>query len=173
MGKPFTEQYQERICISTTYTLLGESGSLGENGLDEADGYRHLLVTVDDMSNFVCLGPAGACTARLTTQHFFTWRKKLGVPDTRVSCIVYLHFQNKVMTALENALGAERRCSVAKSPWSKSPWSNGTCERMVREVARTFMMQERRLNIRGRVDVFPVVQRALSTAFRERYESTP
>ena len=51
------------------------------------------------------------------------------------------HFKNHMMAALEKSLGVDRRLSVANSPWS-----NGTCERMTREVVRTLkaMIQERR-----------------------------
>ena len=41
------------------------------------------------------------------------------------------HFKNHMMVALEKSLGVDRRFSVANSPWS-----NGTCERMVREERR-------------------------------------
>ena len=54
-------------------------------------------------------------------------------------------------------------------------WSNGPCERMMREVARVLkvILQELRRNIREWVDVVLTVQWALNTAYRERYASTP
>ena len=47
------------------------------------------------------------------------------------------------MTALEKFLDVDRRFSVANSPWL-----NGTCERVMREVVRTLkaMIQEERRN---------------------------
>ena len=42
------------------------------------------------------------------------------------------HLKNRIMAALEKSLGVDRRFSVANSPWS-----NGTCERMMRELVRT------------------------------------
>lgn len=72
------------------------------------------------------------------------------------------------MNALETVLGVDRRVTVA-------PWLNGTCERMMREVVRTFkaILQKRRKRVREWVDLVPVVQYALNTAHRERYASTP
>ena len=151
------------------YLHVGESGPLGADGLDESGGFTYLLVLMDDLSNFVWLEPTGACTARLTAQHLLNWCKTLGVPDVWVSDTA-THFKNKIMATLEKALGVERRFTVANSPWS-----NGTCERMMREVVRTLkaILQERRGSVRDWVDLVPAVQWALNTAYRERYGSTP
>lgn len=51
------------------YLHVRASGSLKEAGLDEWDGFRHILVTVDDSSNFVSLQPAVACTAVTIAKH--------------------------------------------------------------------------------------------------------
>ena len=76
------------------------------------------------------------------------------------------------MAALEKSLGVDRRFSVANSPWS-----NGTCERMMREEVRTLnlkgMIQEEQRNTQDWVELVPAVQWALNTAFRERHGSTP
>ena len=151
------------------YLYVGESGPLGDDGLDEEEGFKYILVMMDDMSNWVWLEPTGACTARLTAQHLLTWCKILGVPEVWVSDTAS-HFKNHMMAALETALGVDRKFSVANSPWS-----NGTCERMMREVVRTLkaMIQEERRSTRDWVDLVPAVQWALNTAFRERYGSTP
>ena len=79
-----------------------------------------------------------------------------------------LDFKDHVMT-LEGALQVEHRFAVANSPWS-----NGTHERMMREVVRALkiILQERR-DIHEWVDVVPAVQWALNMAYRERYASTP
>ena len=53
-----------------------------------------------------------------------------------------LHFKNRVMKTLEGALQVEHRFAVANSPWS-----NGTCERMMCEVVlalKTILQEERR-----------------------------
>ncbi|CAN0539694.1 unnamed protein product, partial [Scytosiphon promiscuus] len=56
-----------------------------------------------------------------------------------------------------------------------SPWSNGTCERMVKEVVRSLrsILSEQRRQVSEWVDVLPAVQWSLNTAFRSRYGSTP
>jgi len=124
---------------------------------------------MDDLSNFTWMEPTGACTARLTAHHLLNWCKTLGVPDVWVSDTA-THFKNTIMAELEQALGVERRFTVANSPWS-----NGTCERMMREIVRTLkaVLQERRGSVRDWVDLVPAVQWALNTAYRARYGSTP
>ena len=38
---------------------FGVIGPLGKDGLDEGDGFKHILVMMDDLSNFVWLDPTG------------------------------------------------------------------------------------------------------------------
>ena len=82
------------------------------------------------------------------------------------------HFKNYMMAALEKSFGFDMswRFSVANSPWS-----NGTCERMMREVLRTMnaMIQEERRNTQDWLELVTGVQRALNTAFCERYGAMP
>ena len=80
------------------------------------------------------------------------------------------HFNSQTMNALEKSLGVDRRFSVANSPWS-----NGTCERMMREVVRTLkaMIHEERRTAQDSVELVPVVQWALNTAFREKVRLYP
>ena len=81
-----------------------------------------------------------------------------------------LQLKDRAMKTLEGALRVEHRFAVANSSWS-----NGTCERMMREVVRALktILQEERRDIREWVDVVPAVQWALNTAYCERYASTP
>ena len=51
----------------------------------------------------------------------------MGVPEVWVSDTAS-HFKNRVMKTLEGALRVEHRFTVANLPWS-----NGTCERMMRD----------------------------------------
>ena len=64
------------------------------------------------------------------------------------------HFKNRVMKTLEGALRVEYSFAVANSSWS-----NGTCERMMREVVRALkaISQEKMLNTREWVDVVSAV----------------
>ena len=113
------------------YLHVEASGPLGDDGLDEVEGYRYILVMMDDMSNWVWLEPTDACTTRLTAHHLLTWCTIIGVPGVWVSDTAS-HFKNQMMAALQKSLGVDRRFSVANLPWS-----NGTCEGMMREMVRT------------------------------------
>ena len=112
------------------YWYVGDSGPLSNEELDGGDDFKYILVMTDDLSNFLCLEPTGSCTAGSTAKHLLKWRKTLGVPEVWVSDTAS-HFKNSVMKTLEGALRVEHRFAVANSPWS-----NGTCERMIREVVR-------------------------------------
>lgn len=86
---------------------------------------------MDDLSDFVWLEPTEACTAALTIGHVLRWCIVLGVPDIWVKDAAS-HLQNPLMQQLEKALNVVRRFAQANSLWS-----NGVCERMMREVVRT------------------------------------
>ena len=83
-----------------------------------------------------------------------TWCKIIGVPEVWVSDTAS-HFKNQMMAALEKSLGVDGRFSVANSPWS-----NGTCGRMMREVVRTLkaMIHEGRRTAQVWVELVPAVQ---------------
>ena len=104
-------------------------GSSSED-LAEEDGFRYILVIKVDMLNFVCLEPAEACTAEVTANHLLNWCKTMGVPRVWVSDTA-TYFKNRVIAQLSDTLKVDHRFAVAYTPWS-----DGTCERMVREVVR-------------------------------------
>ena len=80
------------------------------------------------------------------------------------------HFKNAILTRLRESLRVDHQFAV-----SNSPWSNGTYERMVKEVVRSLrsILLEQRRAVSEWVDVLPAEQWALNTAFRPRYGSTP
>ena len=80
------------------------------------------------------------------------------------------HFKNAILTRLREAFRVNHQFAVAYSPWS-----NGTCERMVKEVVSSLcsILLEQRRAVSVWVDVWPAVQWALKTAFRPRYGTTP
>ena len=80
------------------------------------------------------------------------------------------HFKNRVIAKLSDALKVDNRLAVAYTPWS-----NRTCERMVREVVRALksVLSEQRTQVAEWVDVLPAAQWVLNTSFRERYRNTP
>ena len=109
-----------------------------------------------------------SCTAASTAKHRLRWCKTLGIPEKWMG-VTASHFENRIMKTLEGALRVKYKCTVATSPWP-----NGMCEQMMREVVRALkaFLQERR-DIREWVSVVPAVQWVLNTACRERYASTP
>ena len=80
------------------------------------------------------------------------------------------HFKNRVIARLSDALKVDHRFAVAYTPWC-----NGTCERMVREVVRALksILSEQRKQVAEWVDFLPAAQWAFNTSFRERYRNTP
>ena len=80
------------------------------------------------------------------------------------------HFKNVILTRLREALRVDHQFAV-----TYSPWSNGTCERMVKEVVRSLrsILLEQRRAVSEWVDVLPAVQWALNTALRPRYGTAP
>ena len=85
---------------------------------------------MDDLSNFVGLEPTEACAAEDTATYLLQWCKTLGVPRVWVSDTAS-HFKNRVIAQLSDALQVKQHFAVAYTPWS-----NGACERMVKEVIR-------------------------------------
>ncbi|CAM9419279.1 unnamed protein product, partial [Scytosiphon promiscuus] len=151
------------------YLYVGESGPQASQGLSEDGGFRYILVIMDDLSNYVSLEPVEVCTAEATAASLLTWCKTLGVPRVWVSDTA-THFKNAILTRLREALRVDDHFAVAYSPWSK-----GTCERMVKEVVRSLrtILSEQRRQVSEWVDVLPAAQWSLNTAFRPRYGSTP
>ena len=80
------------------------------------------------------------------------------------------HFKNAILTRLREALRVDHQFAVAYSPWS-----NGTCGGMVKEVVRSLrsIILEKRRAVSEWVNVLPAVEWALNTAFRPPYGSTP
>ena len=64
------------------YLYVGDSGSRGKLRLEEKDDFKHVLVMIDDLSNFVWLEPMEFRTAESTANHHLLgWCKTLGVPE--------------------------------------------------------------------------------------------
>ena len=73
------------------------------------------LVIMDDLSNFVSLEPAEACTAEVTAKHLLNWCETMGVPRVWVSDTAK-HFKNRVIAQLNDALKVDHRFAVACTP---------------------------------------------------------
>ena len=66
-------------------SAAASSGPEGSEGLPEEDGFRYILVIMDDLSNFVSLEPAEACTAEVTAKHLLNWCKTMAVSYTHLT----------------------------------------------------------------------------------------
>ncbi|CAM9621497.1 unnamed protein product, partial [Sphacelaria rigidula] len=132
-------------------------------------GVRYILVIMDDLSDFVALEPVAVYTAESTAASLLNWCKTLGVPRVWVSDTA-THFRNAILVRLREVLHVDHQFAVAYSPWP-----NGTCERMVREVVRALcsILLEQHKAVSEWVDVLPGVQWTLSTVYHRRYDSTP
>ena len=106
---------------------VGESGPQASQGMSEDSGFRCILVVMDDLSNFVSMELVVFCTAEATAQSLLTWCETLGVRRVWVSDTT-THFKNAILTRLREAFRVDHQFVVAYLPWS-----NGTCERMVKE----------------------------------------
>ena len=67
----------------------------GSEGLPEEDGFRYILVIMDDLSNFVSLAGED-CRAEVTAKHLINWCKTMGVPRVWVNDTA-THFKNRVI----------------------------------------------------------------------------
>ena len=59
-----------REVVHFDFLYVGSSGPEGSKGLPEEDGFRYILVIMDDLSNFVSLEPAEACTVGLHSRGY-------------------------------------------------------------------------------------------------------
>lgn len=73
-----------RLSPGMLHLYLGNNGPLGADALNEGDGFKYILVIMDDLSNFVWLEPMEACTATLPIEHLLRWCTTLGVPIMHV-----------------------------------------------------------------------------------------
>ena len=113
------------------FLYLGES-EVAE-GVDLRDGFVYVLVLMDDLSGYVWLRPAKSCTANFVANELVSWCSTFGVLETWVSDNAQ-HFKDRVLRKAAKKLRVEHRFSVAISAWT-----NGTVERMMREILRTAM----------------------------------
>ena len=146
------------------YFYVGESCPQASQGWCEDSGFRYILVIMDDLSNFVSMEPVEVCTAEATAASLLTWCNTLGVPRVWVRDTA-THFRNAILTRLREALRVDNQFAVAYSPWSE-----GTCERVVKKVVRSLrsILLEQRRAVSEWVDVLPAVHWALNTVFRPR-----
>ena len=153
--------------IHFDFLHLGDSNVA--DGVDTRDGFRYVLVIVEDVSGYVWLRPARKCEANFVAKELVEWCSVFGRPTTWVSDNA-AHFKNRVIRKVASRIGVTHRFSVANSAWT-----NGTVERMMREVLRTTkaILNERRRPLSEWIVVLPAVQSALNAAWRQRLNASP
>ena len=90
--------------------------------------YEYILVLKDKFSKFVWLFPCVNANSAAAVDAILQWSTLFGVPLTWISD-QGSHFKNEVMTDLNNRLGANHHFTTAYCPWS-----NGSVERVNRNV---------------------------------------
>ena len=125
---------------------------------DFAEDEVSLLCLLDEilgrLESVAVHSPCDADDSLPSVDVILNWCKTMGVPRVWVSDTA-THFKNRVIAQLSDALKVDHRFAV-----TYTPWSNGTCERMVREVVRAlkFILSEQRKQVAEWVDVLPAAQ---------------
>lgn len=91
---------------------------------------KYVLIIRDDFSSYVWLWPTPVATAEAAAEALATWVAVFGAMDWMVSD-QGPHFKNQLMHELTEELKGSHHFATAYSPWS-----NGTVERVCREVLR-------------------------------------
>ena len=113
------------------YLSLGESDAIDTGGsVDE--GYKYVLVLMDDVSRFVWLEEAVSCSMDVATRSVLKWCASFGVPKAFTSDDG-THFTGQEMQMVLSRLWLVCHFVVANVSWS-----HGTVERMNPEVVNMF-----------------------------------
>lgn len=143
------------------FDLLHMRESAVDAGVNAADGIQHLVVILENVGGYIWLTPSRACTANGTVERLFAG----------------------LLLWAANHMGKQQRepfatawCANWRTHWwfslANSAWINGTVECIMREVIHGAKAM---LNDDGRPlsGWIVVLQRALSTAWRKRLQTTP
>ena len=125
---------------------------------------KYLLVMKDDLSHWVNLVPVARARAVNVVTAVIKWSSLLGIPQIIVTD-QGAHFKNELVKELGRAMRLQH-----KFTFPYSPWSNGTVERVNKEIIRLLrsFCGEFRVRPERWVDVLPLVQYALNTT---KYQS--
>ena len=157
------------VAIHCGHRLLYMGESAVDAGVDPAGGFQSMLIIPEDARGHTWLRPSRACMVNGTVEELVRWCTMFGPSTTWVSDNA-THFRNSAVRKLAKALDVEHRFSVANSAWT-----NGTVERMMREVIDEgkAMLNEGGRPLSEWVVVLPAVQWALNTAWWKRLRTTP
>ena len=81
--RPLAETVRGQVVgevVHFDFLHIGESEVA--DGVDSRDGFVYLLVLVEDVSNYVWLRPAWACTANYVAKELVEWCSLFGAPKT-------------------------------------------------------------------------------------------
>ena len=131
--------------------------SIGTHGTGK---YHYVLILKDDLSHAVDLIPTKDTKAARVVEACLHWFSRYGVPSMVVTD-QGAHFRNVLVNEMEHQLGIKHVFSV---PYC--PWSNGTVERVNREVIRLLgiLRSEMGLDTESWHDLLPLVQYVLNTS---------
>lgn len=146
------------------FDFLYMEGLRGRTSKTTEPAWKYVLVLKDDFSGFVELVPSTGADSSTTVTALLDWFKRFGIVQQWVSD-QGSHFMNEVMAALRERLRCDHHFTVAYAPWS-----NGTVERVNREVLRTSraLLQEWGLRPQDWPSVLPIVQSCLNAAGSRR-----
>ena len=118
-----------------------------------------LLVLKDDLSHLVELIPTVTAEAKEAVDACLKWFSRFGIPDVIITD-QGTHFKNQLVARLTTLMGIEHHFTTAYCPWS-----NGTIERMNREIIRLLraLRSEYRIPTPQWICLVPLVQYVLNT----------
>lgn len=141
------------------YLFMGES---------EADT-RYVLVVKDDISGYAWLAPSEKASAEHTAETLTRWNRTFTVPVYWVSD-QGSHFINETLLEMASTYKISHKPTVAYSPWS-----NGTVERLNRDVLRAMraMLGELKLAPHDWASVIDAIQTVLNESACPRLGRNP
>ena len=132
------------------FLYLGESST----------GQKYALVLREDFSGFVWLFPFESATSEAAAEALASWIATFGCPDWIITD-QGAHFRNRLLKDLTVELHVQHHFTTAYCPWS-----NGTVERVCREVLRALraLLSELKLAPADWPSVLEIVQSVLNQA---------
>jgi transposase InsO family protein len=125
---------------------------------------KYVLVLKDGFSGFCELVPCDSEDHFVVAEAILDWISRFGIPEMFVSDRGS-HFKNLIMQELSRLLSVKHHFTVAYSPWS-----NGTVERLNRELKKLLrvLLSDFKMKFSEWKDVLPMVQTVLNHSKSER-----
>jgi transposase InsO family protein len=122
--------------------------------IHEKTEFKYLLVFKDGFSGYCELVPCQNADHVVVAVSLLDWIKRFGVPSGFVSD-QGTHFKNQVISELSRLMCVEHHFTVAYTPWS-----NGTVERLNKEIKRIIrvLLSDFRMKFMEWVELVPLVQ---------------